>query len=948
MINKPQMQRFDIDEAGFTLIEMAIVVVIAGIIISIVATVLPALVNSSKIKKAEAILERADYAIQGYIAANGRCPCPDSSGDGLENRTTGANPPSDDACAAYVGDIPYATLGLSSGLDVWQNTIRYGVYEDMIRTAQTNLCAQLPCSLCLSDFVSNPDTTWLRTSDGGNDSNVAYVIASGGAKDLDGDGSFFDGRNAGAPTTFIFETPDRINNTNYDDLVRAGALTYLQGRLCSGGGTTQSTAGENTYTNGCGNSVDDDGDGYVDCLDQDCFNVPPCGTGGTNVVITTASLPSGVINETYSATLQATGGIAPYNWDLTANGGLSKLFLHTYTGQLSGSLDQCPGPHNVTVQVSDTTPASDSGPRTDTRSFSIAITTNLSISRTSGSGANIDWTSATQQETFQANGGHLGDIIWSLDTGGANGFTVATNGSSNCTIKKNGETTTGTGPYTFVLTGTDASCPTNSAQTTFIVTVPGTGTGAAAPYTVGMQAEWRLDECTTWDGVSFDVEDNLGNTLHYGRRIGNVSGASSGRICRAAAFDGTSARIVSDVLTGTDIMAFGDQVTLACWFKSPGGGGANPRLIEFSDAVGSYNWSTALAYDPDGSLRAWVTSAAGVRGGTIDYATELYNDNQWHHAVYTYSAANGGQLYVDGALKQNRTNNPTGDIHDAATFVIGGYYPDSNNGFLGLIDEAAVFQRELIAAEVVQLYEATRSSCPGSCYTAPVAEYRMENAPWSGMIDEVLDTGSGGSNGMAATAGSNAALPTQTDTSGGRVCRSAVFSRINTTDGSTLDSTSGAYLDFGDPSDGDLDPNTRPWTINAWIYWDGTAGENIIYNKENLYEARVSNGYVHYAWQPHWYWDGDSSFPVTANTWSHVTVTYDGSEQILFKDGVQVYRRDQTGAMGGNSSKLLIGARGSNTPRNFFGGMIDEVKLYDRALSQSEILAIVNETRTCP
>ena len=123
-------------EAGFTLIEMAIVVVIAGIIISIVATVLPSLIRSSKNKKAEAILERADYAIQGYIAANGRCPCPDTSGDGLENRTAGSTPPSDDVCNAYVGDLPYATLGLSSGLDVWQNTIRYGVYEGMIRTTR--------------------------------------------------------------------------------------------------------------------------------------------------------------------------------------------------------------------------------------------------------------------------------------------------------------------------------------------------------------------------------------------------------------------------------------------------------------------------------------------------------------------------------------------------------------------------------------------------------------------------------------------------------------------------------------------------------------------------------------------------------------------------------------------------------------------------------------------
>ena len=47
--------------SGFTLIELAIVIVIIGIVISILATVLPALIQTSKIKKAKAILDRRSY-----------------------------------------------------------------------------------------------------------------------------------------------------------------------------------------------------------------------------------------------------------------------------------------------------------------------------------------------------------------------------------------------------------------------------------------------------------------------------------------------------------------------------------------------------------------------------------------------------------------------------------------------------------------------------------------------------------------------------------------------------------------------------------------------------------------------------------------------------------------------------------------------------------------------
>ena len=108
-----------------------------------------------------------------------------------------------------------------------------------------------------------------------------------------------------------------------------------------------------------------------------------------------------------------------------------------------------------------------------------------------------------------------------------------------------------------------------------------------------MQAEWRFDECSSWDGASFDVVDALGNSLHFGRANGFVAASHSGKLCRAARFFGGSDKIVSDVLTGADIMIFNDQVSLACWFKSPGGGSGSPRLLEFSNDTGGYQWSTA-------------------------------------------------------------------------------------------------------------------------------------------------------------------------------------------------------------------------------------------------------------------------------------------------------------------------------------------------------------------
>ncbi len=901
---------------GFTLIEMAVVMVIVGVIISIMASVLPSLIQSAKIRKNRAVLEKVDYALQGYVTANGRLPYADSGTDGNGDADT------------YFGNFPFRDLGLSSGDDVWGNRMKYGVYSDLTATSTSTLCSVLSTASS-SAFDS---AKLYVTKEDGTQTNVAYVIVSGGPKDLDGSNGFFDGYNGVDDAEF--DDPERFITTSYDDFMGNTSFTILIGKNCTGGssGGGGGSGVENSYTNGCTNGIDDDGDGLVDCSDPDCFGDPACLAGGENVKISTGSVPSGNLNSDYSVTFTASGGITPYGWELTANGGFTDFYVHPYTGHLSGTLSQCPGTYTIGVKVTDST--TDPAPTTDTKSFTVEVAKNLSVARTSGSGTDITWNSTTQEETFEVHGGHIGDIDWTLNTGGASGF--AYNNTGNTTvIKKDGITTAGS--YTFTLTATDHDCPTNTAN--IILTVTVTESGAGAPYTEGMESEWRFDECTTWDGSSYDVVDSLGNSNHYGKASGGVVAVHSGKICRAASFDGIDDEIMSDVLTGADIMTFNDQVTLACWFKSPGGGSGSPRLIEFSDSTGSSSWSTALCYDSDGSLRAWVSDeTSGTRGGEIDYSSELYNDNEWHHVVYTYSAANGGNLYVDNVLKKTATDDPTTNIHNAETFVIGGYYSSTDHCFKGLIDEVMVYHRELSAAEISDLYDLTRSTCTGSCYTDTVAEYRMENYAWSGTAGEVLDSGSGGSNGVAASGGSGV-LPLQTTPSGGKVCRAGVFTRVN--------DTNGGYLNLGDPADGDLDPGTYPWTISAWIKWDGSSGDNIIFNKENLYETRVNGGYVSYAWQPHWAWDGGTSFPVTANEWTYVTTVYDGSQQILYKNGVEVYSRTQAGAMGSNGSKLLIGARGDTSPISFFGGMIDEVKIYNRALAENEIKADKDETRDC-
>ncbi|NNG02439.1 MAG: prepilin-type N-terminal cleavage/methylation domain-containing protein [Desulfobacteraceae bacterium] len=471
-----------IADNGFTLVEITIVLVIVGIIISIAATVLPSLIQSSKIKKARAILEKIDISMEGYLVANGQCPCPDTDGDGQENRIPGAAPPGDDTCAGYVGDLPYLTLGLSNAVDPWQNPIRYAVYEDLIKTTNTGICAAAPCTLCLRDFSTNPTAAFLHTSAAAGSSNQAYIIMSGGSRDADGAGDFFDGRNTGTADV-EFEIPDKIIDATYDDMVRSVSFTYLLGRLCSGGSSGGTPpAGEDTYTNGCTNGTDDDGDGDTDCADADCTSDPACSGGPAALDITTTTIPSGVVNSSYATSFSATGGTTPYEWTLLNNGGFTDFSLNTFSAALSGTLSQCPGSYNIIVRVEDDTPAGSGGPLTDSDTFAVPVTSDLAVSRTSGAGTSITWSASTQTETFQSTGGRLGTISWSLGPGAPPGFIVESTGADTCILRKNGDTPVNT--YTFTLTAADSSCTgTNTADLSLTITITSGGGGTPGEIT---------------------------------------------------------------------------------------------------------------------------------------------------------------------------------------------------------------------------------------------------------------------------------------------------------------------------------------------------------------------------------------------------------------------------------------------------------------------------------
>lgn len=119
------MKTFLQDHRGFTLAEMAVVVLLIGIAMTMGLKMVTATLQNTAISETRGKQERIRTALIGYLRTHGRLPCPDrdTTPDGNENAACNAN-----AAQGY-GVIPWVTLGMSRDdvLDGWGNYFAYRV-----------------------------------------------------------------------------------------------------------------------------------------------------------------------------------------------------------------------------------------------------------------------------------------------------------------------------------------------------------------------------------------------------------------------------------------------------------------------------------------------------------------------------------------------------------------------------------------------------------------------------------------------------------------------------------------------------------------------------------------------------------------------------------------------------------------------------------------------------
>ena len=179
----------------------------------------------------------------------------------------------------------------------------------------------------------------------------------------------------------------------------------------------------------------------------------------------------------------------------------------------------------------------------------------------------------------------------------------------------------------------------------------------------------------------------------------------------------------------------------------------------------------------------------------------------------------------------------------------------------------------------------------------------------------------------ASPSGNHGTISGATWTTSGRNAGALQFDGTNDlvtiADSASLDLTSGA-------------------TIEAWVYPTSVSGTRTAVLKEisgNLAYALYANdsanrgrGSVRINSVTR---SSASTATLPLNTWTHIAMTYDGSTLRFFRNGSQNSSLAVTGLITTSSSPLRLG--GSQVFGQYFAGRLDDVRIYNRALSATEI-----------
>jgi hypothetical protein len=122
-------------------------------------------------------------------------------------------------------------------------------------------------------------------------------------------------------------------------------------------------------------------------------------------------------------------------------------------------------------------------------------------------------------------------------------------------------------------------------------------------------------------------------------------------------------------------------------------------------------------------------------------------------------------------------------------------------------------------------------------------------------------------------------------------------------------------------------------------YYQANAGCFGIYN-DNGFGTSEQNRLLYYTGNS----DFNSSFIVNNTSWIHVVLTWDGNMAVFYINGNITAQSSSTIPSGAQGIKFMIGSREGTTEPEYFNGIIDDIRIYNRIISYGEITSLYHES----
>lgn len=430
-------------------------------------------------------------------------------------------------------------------------------------------------------------------------------------------------------------------------------------------------------------------------------------------------------------------------------------------------------------------------------------------------------------------------------------------------------------------------------------------------------AYWKMDENT---GTTANDSSGNGNT-------GTMTGGTwaPGKVGSAIFFDGND-YINAGSGSSMDLQTF----TITTWVKSATSSGQRTIIGQTTD--GGYqlrleNSTNKIQLNKQGNVNIFTSPDGSV----------ITND-VWTHIAVSYNAAGNYAAYVNGSLVTSGTNDQTLTY---STVTIGRGY-GSGEFFNGHIDDLKIYNYVLSPAQVA--YDYNRG--------APVGHWKFDEC--SGAT--AYDASGNGKNGTITAGGTpgNTAVGTCTSGSSTEMRSNGATGKLN------------ASLDFDGDADrvevadsGSSDPlrlgGSQNLSLSAWVKIGSLSSSTTHYiiskhhysNQQGYALAVQDTGAVSFITNGNLGLHSTSTGLIQAGQWYHLAAVFEGGTSKKIYINGKLVKEDtiSSTSITAYTSTLSMGTPADTLTSNLYAtdGLIDDSRVYNYALSGSQILKIMND-----